>query len=345
MKHQIIPIQVIRAAAHAMLLVMAVGAALFADNGGRGGVGISADVSHNSITVGDVISLDIVISIIEPPATPSVRSVMIPPFVIPPDTARDFGGFVVLSSSASIDENDSTRDFLYRYTLTTFRPQTCTIPSLKFLIMNHPHPPDTLFTDPIPIEIISVIPLDTPDSGLVIRDLKAQQKTGGADLRFLWILAAIAALVLAYFLLRKYMKKKIEITAAARLKPPYEEALEAIVILKEKKYLEQGAVREYTFELSEIFKRYIGRRYDTIASELTSEEIIDWLKTSPIGVDIRLSAERFFRTSDQVKFAKWKPDQQTIDGFMKDVKAFLEATKPELESQNEQKTETTGTTE
>jgi hypothetical protein len=177
-------------------------------------------------------------------------------------------------------------------------------------------------------------------------DLKAQQKTGGADIRSLWILLIIALAVLAYYLLGKYLKKKPgEDAPVVPLKPPYEEAIAAIAELESRKLLEQGNIREYVFDLSEIFKRYIGRRYETIASELTTEEIVSWLEFSGISFDMRLCAERFFRTGDQVKFAKWKPNQETIDGFIKDVRTFLEATKPNPELQYEQKTERIGAVE
>ncbi len=104
-------------------------------------------------------------------------------------------------------------------------------------------------------------------------------------------------------------------------------------------------VREYVFELSEIFKRYIGRRYDTIAPELTTEEIVSWLEFSDISREMRMCAERFFRSSDQVKFAKWVPDRSCIEGYRKDVMTFIEATKPDPTLPYERKTERMGATQ
>jgi hypothetical protein len=302
---------------------------------------VAAAVTPDSATVGDVLSLEIMVSAESADQRALLRSAAT--VIVPPDAERDFGGFVVLSSS--IEEGEAGT--VYRYNLTTFRPQTCTIPSLRFLV-NKGFSVDTLFTDPIPITIISVIPADAADAegGLAIMGLKAQQKTGGADIRSLWILLLIALAVLAYYLLGKYARKKSgEHAPAVPLKPPYEEAIEAIEKLESKKLLEQGNIKEYVFDLSEIFKRYIGRRYDTIASELTTEEIVAWLEFSGISFEMRLCAERFLRTGDQVKFAKWKPDQETIDSFMKDVRTFLEATKPDPQLQYEQKTERMGAVE
>jgi len=203
---------------------------------------------------------------------------------------------------------------------------------------------DTLSTQPIPIRMLSVLPAEPPDSGgFAIKDMKGQQSAGGADLWYLWIVLGAALAAAAFILLRKYLKKKDSAAApAVPALPPYEEAVGAIDALDGKKYLERGMVREYVFELSEIFKRYIGRRYDTIAPELTTEEIAAWLEFSDISREMRLCAERFFRSGDQVKFAKWVPDRPCIDGYVKDVRTFIEATKPDTTLPYERKTERMG---
>jgi hypothetical protein len=300
---------------------------------------VAITVIPDSVTVGDVITMSVTLK-----APKGVQ-------VISPETENGFGDFTVLSTKKSeIGEDDDTDidTILYQYSLATYKPENCTIPPLSFLIgVDSSMLYDTLQTPPIPITVVSVIPPDAPDSiGLAIKDLKEQQKTGGADIRSLWVLLVIAAAVLIYYLLEKRAKKKAgSEPSTVTLKPPYEEAVEAIEALEAKRYLEQGNVREHVFELSEIFKRYIGRRYDTIAAELTTEEIIAWLEFSGISMDMRLNAEWFFRTSDQVKFAKWKPDTKTTDKFMREVKIFLEATKPDSDLQYELKTERMGVVE
>jgi len=303
---------------------------------------IAVSVSQDSATVGDVITFDIRLNVPK-----DAR-------IIPPETEKGFGDFVVLSwdiDSAGVSCSRPPCDdggIVYRYSIATYKPQNCTIPSLTFLTGGENDTVyDTLTTQSIPIRVISVIPAGTPDSALAIRDLKAQQKTGGADIRSLWILLIVALLVAAYILWERYAKKKAgaDAPAAVPLKPPYDEAMELIAALEAKRYLERGESREYVFELSEIFKRYIGRRYNTIAPELTTEEIVAWLEFSGISREMRMCVEWFCRTSDQVKFAKWKPDSQTLDRFMKEVRLFLEATKPDTELPYEQMTQRMGVVE
>ena len=341
---------------------------------------ITASVSADSAMVGDALLLDVIITGVPKGAK-----------VVPPDTDKGFGEFSVLEwedvSTQQIDgvknrknkdkngERDSSR-YQYRYSVATYKPENCTIPSVHFLVsdggiktsginadngIDTDIPAgfsvdggvsvsgyDTLSTLPIPIRILSALPSDPPDSGgFALKDLKAQQKTGGADLRYLWVILGAALAAVLFILLRKYLKKKVNETSepAVPLLPPYEEAVGALDALDGKKYLERGMVREYVFELSEIFKRYIGRRYDTIAPELTTEEIAAWLEFSDISREMRLCAERFFRSSDQVKFAKRVPDRPCIDGYIKDVRTFIEATKPDTALPYERKTERIGVTQ
>ena len=291
--------------------------------------GITASVSVDSATVGDVISLDVRLSV------PNDAR------IVPPETEKGFGDFVVLSWSK---DGDSA---VYRYGIATYKPQNCTIPPLRFLAgAGIDAVYDTLVTKPIPVRVLSVIPGDTPDSAMTIRDLKAQQRTGRVSLRYWWVLPLIMLIIIAYILWNRYARKSSGRDAsAAPTKPPYEEAIEAIAELEKKDYVLRGYIREHVFELSEIFKRYIGRRYSSLVPEFTTEEIVIWFELSGINREMRVGAEWFFRTSDRVKFAKWAPDLQTTHRFMKEVRAFLEATKPESEQPNVHGTQGLGAAE
>jgi len=344
---------------------------------------ITASVSADSAMVGDELLLDIAITGVPKGAT-----------VIPPDAEKGFGEFSALSwedlsargadakSKAKGKDKDKDKDrdssrYRYRYSIAAYKPENCTIPSIRFLVnagegvaggidnggidndgagnngtdgsigfsvgaVNRSGY-DTLYTPPIPIRMLSALPAEPQDSGgFAIKDLKGQQSVGGADLWYLWVILGAVLAVATCLILIKYLKKKDVAAPEVPALPPYEEAIGAIDALEGKKYLERGMVREYVFELSEIFKRYIGRRYDTIAPELTTEEIAAWLEFSDISREMRLCAERFFRSADQVKFAKWVPDRQCTDGYVKDVKTFIEATKPDTALPYERKTERLG---
>jgi hypothetical protein len=94
-------------------------------------------------------------------------------------------------------------------------------------------------------------------------------------------------------------------------------------------------IREYVFELSEILKRYSERRFGVNAAEFTTEEMLAWLAVSKLEKEQRFAMEWFYRAADPVKFAKYLPDQGTVDRFGVEARAFIEATKPVIEVKKE----------
>jgi len=80
--------------------------------------------------------------------------------------------------------------------------------------------------------------------------------------------------------------------------------------------------------ISEILKRYIERRFEINAGEFTTEEVVAWLGVSELDTKLKQSIEWFFRTSDPVKFARFIPQQETIDKFMCETMNFLNVTRP-----------------
>ncbi|MDR0305808.1 MAG: BatD family protein [Chitinispirillales bacterium] len=276
---------------------------------------ISASAVPDSVTVGDEITLNITVQ------TP--KDVQ----VTAPQTDGGFGNFAVRDYHAETKVGKDYDTTLYRYTLAIYKPQNCTIPPVSFLISKDSLV-DTLASQAIPINIISVLPQIEDGEELAIRDLKNQQTTGRASAWWLWLIIITLIAAAVFYIYKKFVKSKTAAVPVIPQKPPYEEAIEAITILEEKKLLQQGFIKEYVFELSEIFKRYIGRRFDTNAPELTTDEIVSWLESSTVSKELRLNAEWFFRTSDPVKFARWLPDSQTLERFAKEVRKFLEATRP-----------------
>ncbi len=163
-----------------------------------------------------------------------------------------------------------------------------------------------MYSQKIVLQFMTVItpPAGGADSTIDIKDLKEQQLAGNPPRIWLWILIIVLSVciisLLILFLTGKVRKKAV----APPPVPPYEEAIMALGVLHGKRLLEKGLIREYVFELSEIFKRYIERRFDTNASEFTTEEMIAWAGASGLDKKLKNSIEWFFQTTDPVKFAE-----------------------------------------
>ncbi len=243
--------------------------------------------------------------------------------VVPPSTENGFGKLAVKEWTSDKTEKKSADSLTFNYAITTYVAEPCTLPALDFVVTKD-KATETLRTQPIPLRVLLVT---SPDTGL-IKDIKPQQSVGKPSLRWLWIILGIGVIIAAFIAGRRLLRKKEAAPAPVPVKPPYEEAVDALAQLDAKQYLARGMIREYVFELSEIVKRYIGRRFDVQAAEFTTQEILEWVKRSPLESAERKSVDWFFSTADPVKFAKWLPDNDTLSRFGADMRSFVEKTKP-----------------
>jgi hypothetical protein len=285
---------------------------------------ITSSISSRKLSVGDLLNFSVHLIVKKGTS------------VTPPVPESDFGNIFVKEWNVYKDEREKIDSLSYNYVITTYTPEPCTIPALSFILEENGST-DTVTTEEIPLHILSVITGDTVD----LIGLKPPLAAGKAPKWWLWLLGTIGVLAAVIFGSIYLIKKLRKTPPPPPPVPPYEEAIEALRSLGVKKYLQKGLVREYVFELSEIFKRYIGRRFDCNAVEFTTEEMIAWTGAFSLDIKLRASIEWFFRTTDPVKFARLIPDSAIIERFEREVRDFLELTKPLAESrENEEENDT-----
>ncbi len=279
---------------------------------------IFTGVNRRELSVGD--RIDFTVSIMAPKGAAA----------LPPDPSSAFDPLTVKEWNNRKFPLKNADSIVFDYELTTYKAENCAIPPLPF-ILNSGTRSDTLRTDSIPLTVISLCKIDTAD----IMGLKPQQVTGKRSLLWLWMCLALAAIAAVVLFARSLIRKHRKGPPPPPPKPPYEEAMEALAALDAKQYPMKGMIREYVFELSEILKRYSERRFGVNAAEFTTEEMLAWLSVSNLDKEQRYAMEWFYRATDPVKFAKYLPDQGTIDRFGIEARAFVEATKPVVEVNKE----------
>jgi hypothetical protein len=128
-----------------------------------------------------------------------------------------------------------------------------------------------------------------------------------------------------YVYRRKYRKSVIP-----PLRPAHELALEELQQLRNEDLIKKGIYKEHYFKLSEIFRRYLERRFHFQAVEKTTEEILPEIHHLT-GIDQRAKSEaqNFLRNTDLVKFAKYIPDMQEVDKEYQEAVDFVNHTKEE----------------
>ncbi len=249
-----------------------------------------------------------------------------PGLTLQPMVGDTLEGFYVLGRSPIEPVTDSTSRM--EFILARYDSGDAAIPPLPFLYFI---PNDTAshvaLTNQL-VVTITTVPQDTTSS---LRDIKPPK-----DIPLSWEdIALYAGLVLlagglAYFGYRWWKKRRRKSSGEEYVpmaKPAHVIAMEALGDLKAKKLWQQGLLKEYYSELTEIFRRYVEQRYHVPSLEETTDETLDGLRNVKIGDGLLGSAETILRRADLVKFAKHHPTVTEHEDSFRGVIAFVEKTK------------------
>ncbi|MEK6650556.1 MAG: hypothetical protein AABY75_06250 [Bacteroidota bacterium] len=109
---------------------------------------------------------------------------------------------------------------------------------------------------------------------------------------------------------------------------PHVRALKELRILEEKQLWQQGRVKEYYSEATEIVRRFFEGRWNIGALEMTSEEILHALRGTPEADRLRETLGSFFLQADLVKFAKAHPTPDDHKEELEQAFAIVRAMTP-----------------
>lgn len=171
------------------------------------------------------------------------------------------------------------------------------------------------------------------DESASIRDIKGPVRAPVTFLEILpWLLAVLAAAT-GFWLYRRYLKKKRE-SLSQQPKPvkpslpPHTLALDALDALRLKKLWQNGKVKEYHSELTDILRQYLEGRYEIMALEMTSSEIMESVYRKPVPSQARQHLPVIFDRADLVKFAKSQPLPAEHEESLMLALEFIRATIP-----------------
>lgn len=117
--------------------------------------------------------------------------------------------------------------------------------------------------------------------------------------------------------------------------PPYDQAKRLLAILREEHLWEKGRDKEYYSELTDILRRYIARRFDINAMEMTSGQLLRALGAIPGLASEIPSVKAVLDTADFVKFAKMQPKPDVNVKAYEATDSFIETTRPVPEETEE----------
>ncbi len=140
----------------------------------------------------------------------------------------------------------------------------------------------------------------------------------------------IAALVI--YLFREHLfkiKEKIKKREPKIIIPADIIALEQLTAIENAKIWQAGRIKEYHSKISEIIRRYTENRFDFIALELATDEIISQLKHKVDNQQLS-SITILLQRADLAKFAKSKPTGDENQESMQLAKDFIHETKANI---------------
>ena len=167
------------------------------------------------------------------------------------------------------------------------------------------------------------------EEGAELKDIKQPMKApiGWSDI-WPW-LVGIIVLALIIFLLKKYVfnkKDEVKVEKPKVIIPADITAIQQLTALDEAQVWQAGNIKQYYTELSEIIRRYTENRFNFIALELATDEIISELK-SKVNNEQLASITILLQRADLAKFAKSKPDENENKESMQLAKHFVGQTK------------------
>lgn len=283
----------------------------------QGPVEVVLETDQKTITIADMLNLSIAV------LAESKDSVKLPEF------DEKVGDFSIKSSHQPVPELEDDGRVRYEKSLILepFLAGTYTIPALDVTVTRPDKDaaaPLTIRTEPVQIEVKSVLPADAKPA---LHEIQPPVSLPGRI--YWWIAGAAAAALLligGFFGFSVYRKRKAgSILPEAR--PPHEIARAALRDLLARDLLEQGAYKAFYLELSVILRRYIENRFALKAPEQTTPEFLTTMKSADnLAAEHKQLLRRFLEHSDLVKFAKYHPASQEIKDAIDIVERFIDDT-------------------
>jgi hypothetical protein len=237
------------------------------------------------------------------------------------------GGFLVLERRPVIATSDTSSSAAF--VVAKYDSGLAKFPPVDFRVtVPGEAAPRTVSTNPV-VLTVRTVPVDTSKD---FRDLKPPMAIPMSLAEMLsYAGAVIVAAGIIYALWRLWKRRKARKSGEPDYVPPprpaHEIAFEQLALLKEKKLWQQGLIKQYYSEATEIFRRYLEDRYAMQAMEETTDEILAGLKRLRFPEEMSGTAERILRRADLVKFAKFEPGIADHEEMVTVIHDFVDRTK------------------
>jgi len=131
-----------------------------------------------------------------------------------------------------------------------------------------------------------------------------------------------------YYFWRKRMNKPLFPVITRTQGPPWQNALQSLDSLEDQKLWQNGKIKEYYSELTDIIRRYLHQQHGIEAMEMITSEILEAYDIAGLHSDPRKLLSDILTQADLVKFAKAIPQRTENELSMTNARQFIDETKP-----------------
>ncbi len=247
-----------------------------------------------------------------------------------PAITENIGNKIELVKQEKIDTVFSQDKKNIRYTqellVTSFDSGVFTIPPFPFMYFSGSDT-ITIYTDSL-LLYSATVPVDTLQGFKDITNPLDVPFNIQELLPYVLLFFTIVGLGLAlYFWIKKRKKKQPEVKKEPIvIEPAHIIALKELESLKAKRLWQQGQIKNYYIELTDIIRRYLHLRFNIDATEMTTEEILHALRLTDCNNESLTAITRLLRLADLVKFAKAQPLENEHEDAYKQAFIFIEIT-------------------
>ena len=193
--------------------------------------------------------------------------------------------------------------------------------------------PDTLLL------MVSTFQIDSTSH--TIFDIKPQKtlrfKMGEITGYILWSIIALIIIALLLYVAKRvlehYGKNFGDLFKPVPPLPPHEQAFKDLEQLREERLWQEGKHKEYYSALTDILRTYIDGHFGVGAMEMTSDEIVDAMRSVELPQKVAMDLTQILRDADLVKFAKATPEAEENEAAFHAAWDFVEQTRPVEESE------------
>ena len=279
---------------------------------------VNAAVDRSEISIGDKIRLTITIEY-DPDFTISF-----------PEFGEKLSDFTIKDFGRTEPEKLKTGRIEQKewYVLDTFLTGSYVIPKLTIRYKNAEEDLSEIETNEIFVEVKSVI-----NEGVTAEDIREIKDPVNISVNYYIIylifggvfgLLVIAGVLIYYFRQRKSTKQEVAPLQPLSHEIAYKELKKLIAL----DLITKGKTKEYFYRLSTIVRCYIENRFALMAPERTTEEFLTEMTDREImEMEHKRLIRKFLEQCDLVKFAKYGPDYEEIDGAYNSAKKLVDETK------------------